>query len=352
MTSIRGLVRTTRPARPSRIVARPQAAPCLFRCASNQAALPAEPAFADLEKDSSFLTPQLPADVKIPSPRDRALQRKSRLPGGRYQFHPPKYDRGPLHPVQAPPSSDPVARDFQPGPFNLPRLKETFHSTVAADLMTLAYTHTPPGTGKEPTPDRLRAWDGSSPYHKNRSRRAPRGEPVLRPLERPISFNNIPTVRSVTLAAFVPLAVKEKDRLVVARSVIQSITGVVPEVTTVKHNVAQWGIIKGQQAGLKVTVHGNAAYEFLDKCIHLVFPRIKDWKGIKGSTGDSVGNLAWGFRPEDVALFPEIEVNYSMYPGKMLPGFRVFVETSAKSDRHARLLLQAFGIPFYGEMRD
>lgn len=41
-----------------------------------------------------------------------------------------------------------------------------------------------------------------------------------------------------------------------------------------------------------------------------------------------------------------------MYPGKMLPGFRVFVETSAKSDRHARLLLQAFGIPFHGEMRD
>lgn len=230
----------------------------------------------------------------------------------RYQFHPPKYDRGPLHPVQAPPSSDPVARDFVPGPFNMPRLKETFHSTVAADLMTLAYTHTPPGTGKEPTPERLRAWDGSSPYHKNRSRRAPRGEPVLRPLERPISFRNIPEVRSVTLAAFIPEAVKDKDRLVVARSVVQAITGVVPELTTVKHNVAQWGIIKGQQAGLKVTVHGNAAYEFLDKCIHLVFPRIKDWKGIKGSTGDSVGNLAWGFRPEDVALFPEIEVNYSV----------------------------------------
>ncbi|ERS95728.1 50S ribosomal subunit L7 [Sporothrix schenckii 1099-18] len=333
------------------------------RCASRHASssqsqppsstvAPSDPVFEDLELDSSFLTPEQPETANMLPPRERAKQRTSRLPGSRYQFHPPKYDRGPLHPIQSPASSDPTARDFVPGPFHMNRIRQTYNTTIASDLMTLTYMHVPPGTEKVPTPQRLRSWDGSSPYHKNRPLRGPRGDPVLRPLEKPITFRNIPELRSITLAAFVPQAAKEPDRLIVARMVTQAITGVVPTVTTVKHNVSQWGIIKGQKAGVKVTLYGNEAYDFLDKCIHLVLPRIKDWQGVKGSTGDSAGNLAWGLSGEATALFPEIEANYSMYPAKMIPGYRIFVETTAKSDRHARLLLGSFGLPFVGELRD
>ncbi|OAA61701.1 50S ribosomal subunit [Niveomyces insectorum RCEF 264] len=327
--------------------------------ASGQAAPAAEtePVFQELESDSSLFTPPLPEDVKLLTPRERATKRTNQLPGSRYQYHPPKYDRGPLHPVQSPPSSDPTARDFVPGPFYAPRLRQTYQSTIAADLMTLAYTHTPPGEKPPPSSsgpvDRLRRWDDSSPYHKNRPLRPPRGgESILRPLERPITFRNVPDLRAITLATFVPQAAREPDRLVVARAVLQAVTGVVPETTKVKHNVAHWGIIKGQKAGCKVTLYGPEAYELLDKCVHLVFPRIKDWPGVKGTTGDSAGNLAWGFTSENMALFPEIEANYSMYPAKLIPGCRVFVETTAKSDRHARLLLGAFGVPFYGKLRD
>ncbi|CAK7224110.1 54S ribosomal protein L7, mitochondrial [Sporothrix curviconia] len=311
-----------------------------------------DPVFEDLELDSSFLTPALPESVKVPTPQERFQHKTERLPGSRYQFHPPKYDRGPLHPIQSPPSSDPTARDFVPGPFHNNRLRQTYHSTIASDIMTLAYTHTPPGTEKVPTPERLRSWDGSSPYHKNRPLRGPRGDPTLRPLEKPITFRNVPVIRSVTLATFMPTATKEPDRMVIGRMVTQAITGVVPEVTAVKHSVSQWNIIKGQRVGLKTTLYGNAAYDFLDKCIHLVFPRIKDWEGVKGSTGDSSGNLSWGLTREAVALFPEVEANYSMYPAKLIPGYRIFVETTAKSDRHARLLLSSLGVPFQGLLRD
>ncbi len=41
-----------------------------------------------------------------------------------------------------------------------------------------------------------------------------------------------------------------------------------------------------------------------------------------------------------------------MYPAKLVPGFRVFVQTTARTDRHARLLLESLGVPFYGELRD
>lgn len=142
--------------------------------------------------------------------------------------------------------------------------------------------HKPPGTEEKIIGQRLRGWDDSSPYHKNRPLRGPRGDSNLRPVEKDIIFNTVPEILAVTVASYVPSALKDENYLLVARAAIQAITGTVPETTKVKHNVAQWHIIKGKKAGVKATMSGNAAYEFLDKCIHLVLPRIKDWKGIEG----------------------------------------------------------------------
>ncbi|EON96689.1 putative 54s ribosomal protein l7 protein [Phaeoacremonium minimum UCRPA7] len=218
--------------------------------------------------------------------------------------------------------------------------------------MTLTYDHKPPGTERQVIGQRLREWDESSPYHKGRPLRSPRGNPTLTLVERDINFRNIPEVRAVTLSSYVPAALKNEDFLLVARAAMQAITGSVPETVKTRKSVAQWGIAEGKKSGVKTTIYGNAAYEFLDKCVHLVFPRIKDWPGLKGSTGDSSGNLSFGLTHENMALFPEIEVNYDIYPPKMLPGCRVFVETTANSDRQARLLFQALGFPFYGRLRN
>ncbi|KAL1836064.1 hypothetical protein VTJ49DRAFT_5615 [Mycothermus thermophilus] len=352
MASLRGL---SRPAcrLPLSQIARPTYASRPIRCASSQAAeAPPPPDLAELEQ-SALTTPELsPEEKKQYRPWKRAKERKTQLPGARYQYHPPKFYRGPLHPVQSPPSSDPRARNFVPGPFNLPRLKQTYHSTIAPDLMTLTYMHVPPGTPDKEPADRLRGWDGSSPYHKNRALRGPRGGAELPLIERDIDFTNIPEIKEVTLAMYQPEAQRNPDYLVVARSVLLAITGTMPELTKTKSNVVQWHVREGIKAGCKTTIRGNAAYEFLDRCIHLVWPKIKDWKGIQATTGDGSGNLSWGFEPEDMKFFPEIEFNYWLYPPHMMPGCRVFVKTSATSDRQARLLLQAFGVPFYGPVRD
>ncbi|KAI0379884.1 54S ribosomal protein L7 [Hypomontagnella monticulosa] len=335
--------------------------PCpakLRRCASTEtsasATSPIEPVpVPDIEQDSGLTSPIVERkDIKVTDPRRRASRRNYELPHERYRYHPPKYYRGPLHPVQPPPSSDPVARNFTPGPFNLPRLKQTFHSTVASDIMTLMYQHTPPGTPDKPERVRLREWDDSSPYMQNRPKRGPRGSDVLFPLEKDITWRNIPEIKAVHLATFVPKAKKNPDHLVIGRAVLQTITGVRPVVTTTKASVAQWGIIKGDRTGVKCSVYGNQAYEFVDKVIHLVFPKIKDWQGIRGTTGDSTGNITWGFDSQTMMYFPEIEANYSLYPSKMISGCRITLETTAKSDRHARLLCMSLGIPFYGKLVD
>lgn len=209
----------------------------------------------------------------------------------RYRFSAPKYYRGPLHPIQPPPSSDPTARDFVPGPFNLPRLKQTYQSTIASDIMTMMYQHTPPGTPKKPERIRLREWDDSSPYMKNRPKRGPRGADVLFPLEKSINWRNIPEIRKVHIAIYSPLAKKNSDHIIVGRAVLQSISGVRPTVTVTKSSVAQWSIVKGDRSGVKCTIYGNQAYEFIDKAVNLVFPKIKEWRGFKGQCRTYDGSL-------------------------------------------------------------
>ncbi|KAI2643522.1 ribosomal protein L5 [Xylaria nigripes] len=327
---------------------RPSYVPSIRRCSSTEAALPDLP---DIEVDSGLAGPIVTrGDVPILDPRKRASRRTHELPHERYRFHPPKYYRGPLHPVQPLPSSDPTARDFVPGPFNFPRLKQTYQSTIAADIMTMMYQHTPPGTPEKPERIRLREWDDSSPYMKNRPKRGPRGADVLAPLEKRIDFQNVPKIFAVHVSTYIPLAKKNPDHIIVGRAILQSITGVRPSVTTTKSSVAQWAIVKGDRSGVKCSLYGNQAYEFIDKVIHLVVPKIKEWEGVEATSGDGTGNIGFGLDPHDVQHFPEVEAAFSMYPSKMIPGCRIILETTAKSDRHARLLCKAIGLPFFGKI--
>ncbi|KAK2021789.1 ribosomal L5P family protein [Colletotrichum zoysiae] len=320
------------------------------RCVSTSTA---KPELADLEPSSSLAAPG-PDDAAVQAfnTAKRISERPQQLPGNRYQYHPPKYDRGPLHPIQSPPSTDPTARDFVPGPFNLPRLRQTYDATIASDLLTLTYLHKPPGTPEREVRERLRAWDDSSPYNKNRPLRGPRGGSKLDVLERNMNWRNIPEIKAVSLHAFTPTAAKVPGTLHVARSVIQSLSGNCPEVTKTKNNVIQWKIREGDKSGVKTTMYGNQAYEFVDKLINLVLPKIKDWPGVNASTGDGNGGLALGLKPDDLAWFPELQVNWDMYPARLIPGCHIFIQTTATSNRQARLLLQALGLPFYGKFKD
>ncbi|KAI6715010.1 hypothetical protein B2J93_2443 [Marssonina coronariae] len=310
--------------------------------------------FHELESHSSFLSNEtLDEKVKSYDPKKRVAGRRRELPPSRYQFRPPRYYRGPLHPHQPPPKSDPSSREFVPGPFYYTRLEQTYQAMIAPDLMTLGYVHQPPGTVKVPKADRLRTWDDSSPYHKGRPKRGPRGPgDQLRLVEKDINWRTIPKIDEVTVHTMVKGAIDDSSHLHVAGIMLQSITGIKPKVHRARRSVSQFGIRADMAVSLTCTMRGEQAYEFVDKCVNLVFPRIKDWPGVNGSAGDNSGNITWGFSRDGAIMFPEVEVNYDMYPPKLIPGFHVTVKTTATSDRHARLLLSAMGIPFHGEFVD
>ncbi|KAG8532189.1 uncharacterized protein KY384_003830 [Bacidia gigantensis] len=288
-------------------------------------------------------------DIKSFDPIARAKRRKRQLPHSRYHYKAPRYYRGPLHPHQPPPPSDPHSREFVPGPFSISRLEETYHSTLAPDLLSLLYTHHPPGTLPGPVGQRLRSWDGSSPYHKNRPLRPPRGGPSLRLLQRNITFRNIPRLEKIHVHAFLPASGKHPNDVPVGSMVVQAITGVRATIFNARQTIHNFGLTKGEPTAVGVELRGEQMYDFLAKVVDVVLPKIKDYEGVAGRSGDSSGNINWRLESDIVGLFPEIEINYDAYPPKAIPKIDIICNTTATTDRDARLLLASMGVPFHGK---
>lgn len=118
----------------------------------------------------------------------------------------------------------------------------------------------------------------------------------------------------MTIHSYVKQAATENSSwLHVAGMAMQAISNVRVDTFKSKTSVSPWGIAPGRDSvAVKAELRGENMQHFLGKLIDVVMPRIKEWDGIKGTSGDSSGNITFGLEPENVALFPEIEVNYDM----------------------------------------
>jgi large subunit ribosomal protein L5 len=125
-----------------------------------------------------------------------------------------------------------------------------------------------------------------------------------------ITFRNIPSIEKVVVHAFAANASDDSAHLHVAGMALQTITNVRVITHKVKHPVVQWGLKKGKSTSCTAELTGEDMYHFLAKLVELVMPKVKDYKGVSWTSGDQTGNVTFGFEPEDVALFPEIEFNY------------------------------------------
>lgn len=96
----------------------------------------------------------------------------------------------------------------------------------------------------------------------------------------------------------------------VAGMVIQAITNARAKVFKAKHSIANFHLREGNPCAVGVELRGEDMYHFLAKVVEVVMPRIKEYKGVSGRSGDSSGDIGWGFSPEIVGGFPEVEINY------------------------------------------
>ena len=118
------------------------------------------------------------------------------------------------------------------------------------------------------------------------------------------------------------------------------ITGQKPIVTKANKSIAAFKVREGQAIGTMVTLRGDRMYEFFDRLVSIVLPRVRDFKGVSTKSFDGRGNYTIGLH--DQLIFPEIL--YEKVDKQK--GMNVTIVTTAANDNQARLLLKHLGMPF------
>jgi large subunit ribosomal protein L5 len=118
------------------------------------------------------------------------------------------------------------------------------------------------------------------------------------------------------------------------------ITGQKPVTTRAKKSIAAFKVREGQAIAAMVTLRGDRMYEFLDRLVNVVLPRVRDFKGVSTKSFDGRGNYTLGLH--DQLIFPEID--YAKVD--KMKGMNVTIVTTAQNDDQARALLKHLGMPF------
>src|SRR6266550_2396016 len=121
---------------------------------------------------------------------------------------------------------------------------------------------------------------------------------------------------------------------------LSQITGQKPVVTRAKKSIAAFKVRAGMPIGAMVTLRGDRMYEFFDRLVNVVLPRVRDFRGVSTKSFDGRGNYTLGLH--DQLIFPEID--YAKVD--KLKGMNVTIVTTARSDDQGRALLRHLGMPF------
>src|SRR6267143_3469550 len=121
---------------------------------------------------------------------------------------------------------------------------------------------------------------------------------------------------------------------------LSQITGQKPVVTRAKKSIAAFKVRAGMPIGAMVTLRGDRMYEFFDRLVNVVLPRVRDFRGVSTKSFDGRGNYTLGLH--DQLIFPEID--YAKVD--KMKGMNVTIVTTAGSDDQARTLLKHLGMPF------
>ncbi len=150
----------------------------------------------------------------------------------------------------------------------------------------------------------------------------------------------IPRLEKIVLNMGVGEAVKDTKKVKQAAEELSRIAGQKAVITHAKKSIAGFRVREEMPLGCKVTLRGNRMYEFLDRLINVAMPRVRDFRGVKGSSFDGRGNFAMGLKEHIV--FPEIDFDKV----DEVLGMDIIICTTAAKDAEAKALLKQFNMPF------
>ncbi len=154
-----------------------------------------------------------------------------------------------------------------------------------------------------------------------------------------------PRLKKIVINVGLGEAVSDSKVIDLVKKDLATITGQLPVPTRAKRPISNFRIRKGMIIGLKVTLRRKRMYEFYDRFINFVAPRIRDFRGFSPDSFDGRGNYTLGLSEQTV--FPEIEYDKV----KMIFGMDITFVTTAETDEEARALFEEMGFPFAKKRR-
>jgi len=166
---------------------------------------------------------------------------------------------------------------------------------------------------------------------------------VLGPLQERFGLKNrlsVPRLEKIVLNVGVGSAVDDKNAIGDAVETLRAIAGQQPVVTKARRSVAGFHLRVGMPIGCMVTLRGARMYEFLDRLISVVLPRVRDFRGLSSNSFDGTGNYSLGLR--EVSVFPELNLDKL----QRIYGLDITIVTTARTDQEGMELLRLLGMPF------
>lgn len=150
----------------------------------------------------------------------------------------------------------------------------------------------------------------------------------------------LPKLEKIVVSMGVGSGISDKKHIEEATSALSEITGQKAVVCRARKSVAAFKLREGQAIGAKVTLRGRRMYEFLDRLISIVLPRVRDFRGCKATAFDGNGNYSLGLSEQ--LVFPELN------PDKYIrvQGMNIAICNEGTSNEESKLLLELLGFPF------
>ena len=152
--------------------------------------------------------------------------------------------------------------------------------------------------------------------------------------------HQVPKLEKITINVGLGKAKDDKKMFETAANTLRKVTGQEPVETIAKNSIAGFKLREGNKIGMKVTLRGDLMYEFLDRLVTIVLPRLRDFHGVSVKAFDRQGNYSLGLT--DQSVFPELTFDETT----TVHGLQAVFTIKAQSPEHAKALLTKLGMPF------
>ncbi len=154
------------------------------------------------------------------------------------------------------------------------------------------------------------------------------------------SIMEVPKLEKVVINMGVGDATSNSKLIEAAVKDLEQIAGQKPVITKARKSIAGFKVREGQAIGCKVTLRGDAMYNFIDKLVSIALPRVRDFRGVSPKAFDGRGNYTMGIKEQ--LIFSEIDYDNVV----KVRGMDIVFVTTARTNEEARDLLSKLGIPF------